>query len=281
MLTVKVCHTLTIAAFLGAHALCAQTAATATKNTRYLALGDSLAFGDGAGVPTDGSKLRSYPTLVSAAIHRTLANAACPGESSGSFITVGAPDFGCNQWKADNKPLLLPYTGSQLDFAVTYLKSNPKVDLVTIDIGGNDLAVLQVGCHFDVTCELLGLTSTFNGVWVNLTTIYSALRGTGYSGPIVALTYYSFNYTDPLQTAAFAGLNSVIAAVSLQPQFHVKIADGFGAFAAASASSGGDPCQAGLLLPSPTGSGCDTHPSATGQKVLAGAVLKALTGVHL
>ena len=129
--------------------------------------------------------------------------------------------------------------------------------------------MLQAGCKLDVTCELTGLPDTLAHLAANLTHIYSALRSTGYSGRIVALTYYSFNYTDTLTTGAFVQLNSVITKVSAP--FKVTIADGFGAFATVSAFAGFDPCAAGLLVK--TATGCDTHPSLFGQWVLASTVL--------
>jgi lysophospholipase L1-like esterase len=270
MLKTTVCRMLSLAALsLTAQLVSARDSGNSVQGTRYLALGDSLAFGYNPSNPTDLSNSVGYPTIVAQAIRRRLANVSCPGESSGSFIQEGAPDFGCNQWKQANDPLFVEYTGSQLTYAVSYINSHPSLDLITIDIGGNDLAVLQAGCNLKVTCELKGLPDTLAQLGANLTHIYSALRGTGYSGPIVALTYYSFNYNDPLTTGAFAQLNSVITKVSAP--FNVTIADGFGAFSTVSALAGFDPCAAGLLVK--TATGCDTHPSLFGQWVLASTVL--------
>jgi hypothetical protein len=55
------------------------------------------------------------------------------------------------------------------------------------------------------------------------------------------------------------------------------VADGFGAFAAASTSYGGDTCAAGLrivTLASPRT--CDDHPSAAGRVLLAQTIVSAL-----
>ena len=64
---------------------------------------------------------------------------------------------------------------------------------------------------------------------------------------MVALTYYSFNYSDPTTTSAFLALDAVISSVS--SAFHVDIADGFQAFYVATVRAGthGDACAAGLL----------------------------------
>ena len=68
-------------------------------------------------------------------------------------------------------------------------------------------------------------------------------------------------------------LNQVVTEVTLA--YGGTVADGFGAFAAASAAAGGNACAAGLLIPLP-GGGCDIHPSLEGQRVLAEAIALAL-----
>jgi hypothetical protein len=50
--------------------------------------------------------------------------------------------------------------------------------------------------------------------------------------------------------------------------YAVRVASGFDAFRTASAVYHGDACAAGLLIKLPSG-GCDEHPSAVGQQVLA------------
>jgi hypothetical protein len=56
--------------------------------------------------------------------------------------------------------------------------------------------------------------------------------------------------------------------------FHVEIANGYTAFEADSADSGGDACKAGLLteLTGRSAGTCGIHPSLAGQAVLALAV---------
>src|SRR6185369_1915607 len=81
------------------------------RNTRYLALGDSIAFGyNPLVIPVNLDKYMGYPEIVSDALHRKVANASCFGESSGSFLVSGAPDAGCAQWRAA-LPLKVPYSG--------------------------------------------------------------------------------------------------------------------------------------------------------------------------
>ena len=72
------------------------------KSTNYLALGDSLAFGLTPSAPAnDLSQQIGYAKLVAGTLHKKLANAACPGETSGSILDPNAPDFGCTEWKAN------------------------------------------------------------------------------------------------------------------------------------------------------------------------------------
>jgi hypothetical protein len=57
--------------------------------------------------------------------------------------------------------------------------------------------------------------------------------------------------------------------------FHGTIADGFAAFAAVAAGSGGDTCAAGLLIKLPIGI-CDDHPSTVGAQLLADTLTAAV-----
>jgi len=250
----------------------AQNPTNAIKDTRYLALGDSLAFGYDPTVPVNLDNYHGYPEFVSDGIHRKVANASCFGESSGSFLSLTAPDLGCHAWRQAGRPLFVPYSGTQLDYAVNYLLNNPNPKFVTINIGGNDLGVLQLKCQFDVSCELAGLPEVLAAYGQNLFTIFSAIRGQAhYQGPIVLLTYYVFNYQDPLQVGAFTQLNGIASGIA--SSFGAKIADGFTAFLVATVPFGGDSCAAGLLVKLPDGT-CDTHASLAGQKLLAETVLK-------
>jgi hypothetical protein len=72
---------------------------------------------------------------------------------------------------------------------------------------------------------------------------------------------------------AFTQLNGIASGIA--SAFGSKIADGFGAFFAATLPFGGDSCAAGLLVKFPNGT-CDTHPSLAGQELLADTVLKAV-----
>lgn len=262
-------------AFFGlAVALLGQNPINAINNTRYLALGDSVAFGFNPLVPVALDNYHGYPEFVSDALHRTVANASCFGESSASFVTAGAPDLGCQAWKAAGRPLFVPYTGTQLDYAVNYLANNPNPLLVTINIGGNDLGLLVQNCQGDLTCEFSGLPGVLAAYAQNLFTIFSRIRlEAKYNGPIVLLTYYVSNYQDPVEVGAFTQLNGIASGIATA--FGATIADGFQAFLVATLPFNGDSCAAGLLVKFPDGS-CDLHPSLAGQQLLANAVVQAV-----
>jgi lysophospholipase L1-like esterase len=141
-------------------------------------------------------------------------------------------------------------------------------------IGANDLFRLVDSCggSTNVTCieaGLPGLLSTLSG---NLTTIYSGLRSAGFDGELLAVTYYSLDYADPVGTGVIAEINAALADVT--EAFGGKVADGFGEFQQAASAFGGDSCAAGLLIHL-TPTTCDIHPSPGGATLLADAVRDA------
>jgi len=253
------------------------TAQIPAANTPYLALGDSIAFGFNPQVNWDLNKFVGYPRILSNALHLDLTNASCPGETSGTFAgtsTEYLPGFNCQEF-SNNHQLFVSYNGSsQLNYAIKYLHTHPKTTLVTINIGGNDLGLLQVSCAGDPACEVAGLPGTLAAVGQNLDLIFAHLRSAGYHGPIVALNYYAFNYLDPTQVAAFTALNTAIATTAAL--HNVAVADAYKAFLIASLLKKGDACAAGLLLKDPKTNTCDTHPSAAGQALLAATVFQAI-----
>jgi lysophospholipase L1-like esterase len=265
----------------------------------YLATGDSIAFGTDLSLdPSDADDFVGYPTPVAQALGLTLTNASCPGETSGHFVSLEGPDLVCGEYRA-TYPLHVSYATSQLDFSLAFLRAHPDTRLVSIDIGANDLFRLELVCATGRTtftfqdiltlaesqaatpnpqvqsCVLGRLPQALFDLGQNLDRIYGAWRRAGYRGPIVALTVYSTDYANLAVTTLVAEMDQVIAAHTLA--FGGRVADGFGAFAAASAGAGGDACEAGLLNPLPPQlglPGCDVHPSAKGRQILADAVLR-------
>jgi lysophospholipase L1-like esterase len=259
----------------GPHATADPSRGTVEGN--YLALGDSVTFGYRPAQVTpleeylDPRNFTGYPTEVARALGLTVVNASCPGETTASMIDTHAPSEGCENGYRTLAPLHVAYTGSQLAFAVRFLRQHPGTRLVTIMIGADDMFRCQsttadhcTGTDFDQALARVG---------ANLGTILAAIRE-HYRGDLVVVTYYALNYGDAGQTER---LNAVIAA---QARRHdARIASGFAAFEPAAARADGDTCAAGLLVRLP-GGGCDKHPSAAGQARLAAAVeAEAATGL--
>lgn len=249
-----------------------------TRPTEYLALGDSLAFGFSPLVnPTNPDNYIGYPDTAAAALKLRLTNASCPGETSSHLIDLSGSDNGCGTWRFSyGLPLHAAYSSAQLAFADAFLQSHPKTHVVSIDIGANDLWVLVDGCggQANPSCIFGGLPLMLATLSANLDTIYGHIRNLdGYRHKLVALTVPSRNYADPAETAVVAQVNAVVADRTLA--WGGIVADGFGAFASASAAYGGDPCAAGLQIVKPDLS-CDDHPSPAGRDLLAQAIVTAL-----
>jgi lysophospholipase L1-like esterase len=248
----------------------------------YLALGDSVAFGTNPLLDPSAvnqHQFVGYPTPVADGVDEPLTNAACPGETSSHFVDLQGSDNGCGSYPGPLHVNASYAQETQLAFALDFLKQHPRTQLITITIGANDLFVLQRTCRGDPGCILQaigapGQPGPFSlTLAANLSTIYGAIRGMGYRGQIVALTYYSLNYSDQLGTAAIGAVDQVVAGVT--QAYGGKVADGFDAFQGASTAFNGDTCAAGLRIALPSG-GCDIHPSEAGRNLLAQAVLGAL-----
>src|ERR1035441_6996161 len=180
----------------------------------YLALGDSIAFGYNPTLfppykavpplPTPNQFI-GYPERVEE-YERLLhseqeVNAACPGETSGSFWIPGAPDNGCQAFKAEiGRHTAYPGI-TQARFAGSELTSNIHINLVTLSIGGNDLLLLQQKCAnpdprvfaLCVQNDLPGVLTTYGG---NLTQILGGIRA-NYQGTLIVMKSYAPS-TDPL-----------------------------------------------------------------------------------
>ena len=265
------------------------------KDYTYLALGDSIPFGMNAlllppyatQTPTPDQFI-GYPEIVAAAEHlfqsKKEVNASCPGETSGSFLDANSEDLGCNSPHYQPPAPTIPpfktpcglhtcYTGAQMDFAESQLKTNKHINLVTLSIGANDLLMaLQGKTPCDDTCVGNAL-QTYGG---NLAQILSRIRA-HYQGTLIMTKYYSPSPDlDPIAVLVNGVMTQVAAQLAMQPNFApVQFADGFTAFKA----FGDDACTAGLLIrlpPSPFTPPCDVHPSPLGQQLLAATVELAL-----
>jgi len=251
--------------------------AASNRPQDYLALGNSVAFGFNPLLDfRHADNFIGYPTPVAAALKETLTNASCPGETSSHFISLTGSDNGCGDYRAQF-PLHVAYSSTQLAFADGFLQTHPKTLVVSINIGANDLFVLVNQCgQANVACILKGLPGMLAMLSANLDTIYGHIRNLdGYHHKLVALTYYSLNYSDRTGTFLISQVNHVVTDRTLA--WGGIVADGFGAFAAAATAYGGDTCAAGLrIVTSSSPLTCDIHPSPVGRDLLAQATVNAL-----
>lgn len=260
--------------------------------SRYLALGDSVPFGyrENDSIPppnyAKASNFVGYPEDVAAALGLKLTNAACPGETTESFMNVKAQSNGCENTFVKGLghpkrvgyrrffPLHVKYKGSQLAFAENYLKKFPNTRLVTLMIGANDGFICLSRTNDSCFKQFGALQAT---ITKNTTKILKGLRDTAhYQGQIALVTYWSLNYRDTFSNLESTGLNSALEAAG--KPFHVEIANGYRLFHLASKQGHGSPCTAGLLtaLSGAKKGTCGVHPSRSGAAVLAQAVERAI-----
>ena len=189
-----------------------------------------------------------------------------------------ADDNGCQLFRAAIG-LHVSYQSSQLKYAESYVADNRDIKFVSLMIGANDLFLLQDYCTTHAAqnvngCIIAGLPGLLHTLGTNLKTFYSGLRASGYMCPFVAVTYYSTDYRDPIVTGAVAAVDAVLAGVTRA--YGGKVADGFGRFYRATASSWGNTCAAGLLIHL-TPRSCDVHPSPAGSALLASALFATVS----
>ncbi|HTW19224.1 MAG TPA: SGNH/GDSL hydrolase family protein [Mycobacteriales bacterium] len=266
-----------------------------TPGSRYLALGDSVPFGyreDNAIPPPNyhhASNFVGFPEDVASNLDLRVTNAACPGETTASFINTSAQSNGCeNSFTKGAKhptpigyrriyPLHVHYTGlgeSQLTYAEKFLKKHPHTALVTLMIGANDGFICLERTSDSCFSEFAALQQK---ITKNVTRILKGIRDKAhYQGQLVLVTYWSLNYHNTTDNYESQGLNSAVEKAG--KNFHVRIANGYKQFRLASAQGHGDPCAAGLLtaLSGADKGTCGVHPSVAGAAVLAQAVEQAV-----
>ena len=243
---------------------CATAALSEDEAPSYLALGDSVAFGFDPRVDLTRQEVRGYPELLAERRGLSVTNLACPGEASGGFVDPRGADNKCRENRL-KYPLHVDYTGTQLTAAVEFLAATPNTALVTIDLGANDVFLLEQQCGRVLSCVLGGLITTLHDYEKNLAFIFAQLRKV-YDGPLVALAIYNPYPGDTTAQYAIEKINEVLAHEVMARGGIV--ADGMAAFA-------GDPCKGGLLIGMPDGS-CDVHPSEQGAAKLADVIEQKL-----
>jgi lysophospholipase L1-like esterase len=260
--------------------------------SRYLALGDSVPFGyresNSIPAPNDNKpkEMVGYPEDVAANLSLKLANAACPGETTASFLNAKAQSNGCENSFPPGPmafgyrtafPLHVKYasaTESQLTFAERYLKKFPGTRLVTLMIGANDGFLCLERTSDSCFKEFAALQAK---ITKHVTKIFKGLRKVAhYSGQIALVTYWSLDYRSSVDNFESNGLNAALEKAA--KPFHVEIANGYKQFHLASEQGHGSPCTAQLLtaLSGADKGTCGVHPSLAGAAVLAQAVERAI-----
>jgi lysophospholipase L1-like esterase len=245
---------------------CATAAQREETPATYLALGDSIAFGFDPLVDLERDQVSGYPELLAQQRGLAVTNLSCPGEASGGFLSPSGADNRCRE-NREAYPLHVEYQGTQLAAAVELLARTPTTALVTIDIGANDVFLLEKICRRDIACILANFVDTTAAYSRNLGFIFHEIRRV-YDGPIVGLAVYNPYPGDSTAQYALDRMNEVLA--ERLAEYDGVLADGMAAFTAA-----GDPCASGLLIEMPDGT-CDVHPSPRGATVLAETIDAAL-----
>ena len=263
---------------------CACSGASADEGQApMLSLGDSVVFGfidESAYAYVNPDNFLAYPKLVGHEVQLAAVNASCPGETTSSFLSTTGVDNGCRDYRA-NFPLHVNFRGTQMEFARSYIGAHRNTRLVTVSLGANDGFLLQAACKGDTACITAGLPALLATVYSNVNTILSNVRASGLHGALIVVNYYSLDYSDQAQTGFTMALNSALANAAAANG--AVVADAFTSFQkeANKPYSAGSTCKAGLLNGSATGSsGCDVHPSLTGQWLLAQTVQAAYRGTR-
>ena len=254
----------------------------------YLALGDSVTFGylEPSVVPAPdysrASNFLGFPEHLAARMRLAVTNAACPGETTASFLDASAQSYGCRNTVPGNaggfyrphSPLHTSYSSSQMAYAVRFLRRHRETRLVSLMIGGNDFFVCQETAPNHCTTPQ-EQEATFSTIRDNVRTILSAIRRKGrYRGQIAIVHYHSLDYSSPALNAISVGLNRAMSD-GAKP-FRVRVADGYGELEAATRLFGGRTCQAGLVTTLGPSQTCGVHPTYAGQALLAQALEKAI-----
>src|SRR3954462_6644980 len=102
----------------------ANASPSGTRGGRYIALGDSVAFGFSPELedPWIAERFVGYPEVIGQQTGLTTTNLACPGQTAQAIVSLSAPDAGCFEMRefahdAGFALLHTEYDGSQLDAA--------------------------------------------------------------------------------------------------------------------------------------------------------------------
>jgi lysophospholipase L1-like esterase len=248
-------------ALLAQASLC--PAALAQESPAYLALGDSLAFGVGASnASTTGYVARAHEALGGSDRYRELGldlvNVGVAGATSADLVAEGG----------------------QLDAAISQITSrrdtdsaDDDVEVITVDIGGNDLLTLVAPgspCLESASVEpcRAAFGDVLSAIQRNLSDALTRLREAAPEAVLVVVDLYNpysgtGDLREPIAEIGVGQANGVISAVTANPDLGVRTASIFQLF-------GG---RGGQWI-APDG----IHPNDSGHAVIAEAVIAAISG---
>jgi lysophospholipase L1-like esterase len=243
-----------------------------TVGRRYVALGDSLAFGYSPLLedPWIPERFVGYPEVIQQRTGITTTNLACPGQTAQALLSRTAVDNGCFDQRAFARKagfdlLHTDYQGTQVHAAVAAVRSKVPPSLISIQGGGNEWYL----CTFDSPQPRQCLDESLPKVTDSLRQAVTQLRAAGYRGRVVLVGYHLVMGFE----AQFRRLNEAIDLAAHQPG--VTFADTAAPFDRYARNHRGDLCTAGLLVALPDGSCDPLHPSRIGHGLVADAVLAA------
>jgi len=252
-----------LAAFLSL-ALLAPAPAAAKETPAYVAIGDSLAFGVGASDPATGGYVAlTFGTLQGSDRYR---------DRGLELVNMGVPG-------ATSSDLLLP--GGQLERALSEIRdrqedtssSDDNVEIITVDIGGNDVLALATAdspCLADTLGEecqgrFQEMLGTLKG---NLTQVLERLRQAAPKAELVVMDLYSplsgrGGAEDLIADFAVGEIDAVTDEVASRPDLHAKLATVYPLFRGRAAQLVADD---------------GVHPNDAGHALMAEVVLAAIEG---
>jgi lysophospholipase L1-like esterase len=236
----------------------------------YLAIGDSIPLGYSPLLeePWLPERFIGYPELIGQQTGMTTTNLACPGQTAQALVSRTAVDAGCfearDSARYEGTELLhVHYDGIQLHAALEAVRSDQPPSLISIQAGGNEVSLCA-----DAGNPAKCLATSLPKVTASLRQVATELRDAGARGRIVIVGYHLV----PGMRPELRRLNAAVKRAARQS--HVAYADAAARFDRYARRHNGDLCETGLLVQAPDGS-CDLHPSPTGQRLLAEAVLAA------
>ncbi len=254
----------------------------------YLALGDSLPFGDNGFIPYTAEARPDPFQFVGFADYvgqwgfaGRFRNIACPGESTGSFIDNAVPSVGCLAYK-EKIGLKTAYTITQLDLALELIRKNPQMKLITLTLGGNDNYLYIQECQKEypndsegaAQCLKNGFQPLLDKINQNLTLILTSIRSAGFKGKLFLTNFYSRDLNDQADVTTAMVANFSYAKTAIQNR--ARPIDVFLPFSAAALFHKGKVCDTGLLIKNvaQVEPPCDVHYSDLGARLVAKIILE-------